>query len=325
MVPYYGKHGAKQYIHGKPIKFGYKMWVAATRLGYVIQLFPYQGAGTIHKELGLGGPVVDQLVSKLSKDDGNCYHIIFDNFFTGMTLLCHLKEKYGFAATGTIRSNRKGSVPQRDAKKMEKEKRGSYDSVLDKDTGICITRWKDSKVVTMASTYAGVNPIKKAQRYSKAEKKRVEITQPNVVAEYNYGMGGVDRFDQNIAAYMITQRSKKWWWPVFRFCVDLAVQNAYQIYRLQARGVSKKLDSLGFRRAIVEVYSKKYIKDSSGLFKHPQMCESNEVRYDNVGHWIKKATQQRCQNKPCKCTTLYCCEKCTVALDPECFKAYHTC
>ena len=108
----------------------------------------------------------------------------------------------------SIRSNRTGSVPLRDANKMEKEKRGLYNSVLDKDTGICITRWKDSKVVTMASTYAGVNPIKKAQRYSKAEKKRVEITQPNV-AEYNYGMGGVDRFDQNIAAYMITQRSKK--------------------------------------------------------------------------------------------------------------------
>ena len=233
------------------------MWVAATRLGYVVQLFPYQGTGTIHKELGLEGSVVDQLVSKLPKNDGNCYHIIFDNFFTRMTLLCYLKEKYGFAATGTIRSNRTGSVPLRDANKMKKKERGSYDSVLDKDTGICITRWKDSKVVTMASIYAGVNPVKKAQRYSKAEKKRVEITQPNVVAEYNYGMGGVDRFNQNIAAYMTTQRSKKWWWPVFRFCVDLAVQNAYQIYCLQARGVSKKLDSLGFRRAIVEVYFKK--------------------------------------------------------------------
>ena len=147
----------------------------------------------------------------------------------------------------------------------------------------------------MASTYAGVNPIKKAQRYSKAEKKRVEITQPNVVAEYHYGMGGVDRFDQNIAAYMITQRSKKWWWSVFRFCNDMVVQNAYQIYRLQARGLSKKLDCLGFRRAIIEVYSKKYTKDSSGLFKHPQMCQSNEVRHDNVGHWIKKAMQRRCQ------------------------------
>ena len=122
---------------------------------------------------------------KLPKDDGNCYHIIFDNFFMGMTLLCHLKEKYGFVARGTTRSNRTGSVSLRDANKMEKEKRESYDSVLDKDTRICITRWKDSKVVTVASTYTGVNPIKKSQRYSKAEKKRVEITQPNVVAEYN--------------------------------------------------------------------------------------------------------------------------------------------
>ena len=36
MVPCYGKHGAKQYIHGKPTKFGYKMWVATAHLGYVI-------------------------------------------------------------------------------------------------------------------------------------------------------------------------------------------------------------------------------------------------------------------------------------------------
>ena len=122
MVPYYGKHGAKLYIYGKPIKFGYKMWMAATHLGYIIQLFPSQGAETIHKKLGLGGSVVDQLVSKLPKDDGKCYHIILDNFFTRMTLLCHLKEKYGFAATGTIRCNRTGSVPIRDANKMEKKR-----------------------------------------------------------------------------------------------------------------------------------------------------------------------------------------------------------
>jgi len=34
MIPYFGRHGAKQYIHGKPMKFGYKMWVLATRLDY---------------------------------------------------------------------------------------------------------------------------------------------------------------------------------------------------------------------------------------------------------------------------------------------------
>ena len=36
MVPYYGRHGCKQYIQNKPVKFGYKLWVVATPLGYAI-------------------------------------------------------------------------------------------------------------------------------------------------------------------------------------------------------------------------------------------------------------------------------------------------
>lgn len=38
MVPYYGRHGTKQHIHGKPIRFGYKLWSAATRNGYLVHL-----------------------------------------------------------------------------------------------------------------------------------------------------------------------------------------------------------------------------------------------------------------------------------------------
>ena len=36
MVSYFGKHGAKEYIHGKPVKFEFKLWVMATPLGYCI-------------------------------------------------------------------------------------------------------------------------------------------------------------------------------------------------------------------------------------------------------------------------------------------------
>ena len=46
IVPYFDKHGTKQYIRGKPIKYGYKMWVIATPGGYAIQFYLYQGAGT---------------------------------------------------------------------------------------------------------------------------------------------------------------------------------------------------------------------------------------------------------------------------------------
>ena len=38
--------------------------------------------------------------------------------------------------------------------------------------------------------------------------------------------GGVDRIDQNISAYMINLRTKKWWWPLVRFVADVAVNNA---------------------------------------------------------------------------------------------------
>ena len=43
MVPYYGCHGCKQYTQNKPVKFGYKLRVAATPLGYGIQFYPYAG------------------------------------------------------------------------------------------------------------------------------------------------------------------------------------------------------------------------------------------------------------------------------------------
>ena len=37
MVPYFGRHGCKQFMKSKPVKFGYKLWVAATPIGYAIQ------------------------------------------------------------------------------------------------------------------------------------------------------------------------------------------------------------------------------------------------------------------------------------------------
>ena len=66
MVPYFGRHGAKQYVQGKFIKFGYKMWVAPTCDGYCIQFKPYLGLGTdLDPSFGLGGSVVNALASIL--------------------------------------------------------------------------------------------------------------------------------------------------------------------------------------------------------------------------------------------------------------------
>ena len=66
MIPYFGRHDAKQFLRGKLIRFDNKVWCLCDRLGYLIQCEPYQGAsGTYDKEVGVGASVVLDLVSKL--------------------------------------------------------------------------------------------------------------------------------------------------------------------------------------------------------------------------------------------------------------------
>ena len=52
--------------------------------------------------------------------------------------------------------------------------------------------------------------------------------------------------DQNISVYIINIRNK-WWCPLFRFSIDLAFNNANQLYGLQPLQPGQRvLDLLGF-------------------------------------------------------------------------------
>ena len=75
------------------------------------------------------------------------------------------------------------------------------------------------------------NAPRESSSFVKAQIGRAEIGQPQSIFLCNKGMGGVNRLNQNISPYMIGHGSKKWLWPVFRFCLDLSVNNAYQLYR----------------------------------------------------------------------------------------------
>ena len=130
MVPYFRRHGCKQYMRNKPVKFSYKFWVAATPLGYTIRFYPNAGKDENYDpNLGLGGSAVATLAEKLpSQVVSNC-HIIIDNFFTSPNVLRILKER-GIAANGTVRINRVEKAPLRPIKEMEKLERGASVSLL---------------------------------------------------------------------------------------------------------------------------------------------------------------------------------------------------
>ena len=119
------------------------------------------------------------LMSKLPTVPDSHYHAVMDNFFASSSLLQVLKES-GIAATGTVRANRTEKAPLQAVDDMKKQARGISDVVNNKKSNVTLVRSKDNKVVTVASTLYGNEPIKRARRYIKDQGGRVEVDQ-------NYG------------------------------------------------------------------------------------------------------------------------------------------
>ena len=140
MVPYYGRHVCKQYIQNKPVKFGYKLWVAATPVCHGIQFYHYAGKDdNYNKDIGLGGSAVMTLMSKLPTVHDSHYHAVTDNFFTSPSLLQVLKES-GIAATGTVRANRTKKAPLQAVDDIRKQARGISDGANYKKSNVTIVR-----------------------------------------------------------------------------------------------------------------------------------------------------------------------------------------
>ncbi|KAK9754379.1 Transposase IS4 [Popillia japonica] len=165
MVPYFGRHGCKQFIHGKPIRYGYKLW----------WFEPYQGASTNistkYSGYGVGPAVVLEYADVLKKKWPNVQmHLFFDNFFSTLPLL-ELLSNNNLRGTGTIRENRIPASPLMDSKRMKKQPRGSYDYRKVDGENIIVVKWHDNSIVTVCSNSAGVNPVHSVKRFSQKEKK----------------------------------------------------------------------------------------------------------------------------------------------------------
>ena len=72
MVPYYGRHGDKQYTRGKPVRFGFKLWAICTSDGFLYHAEPCCGSHTKVTDIGfgLGGNVVLQMIEKVNMQPG---------------------------------------------------------------------------------------------------------------------------------------------------------------------------------------------------------------------------------------------------------------
>lgn len=170
-----------------------------------------------------------------------------------------------------------------------------------------VCRWLDNNLVTMCSN--------KDQGFSQKEKKKVAVQQPVLIKEYNIIMGGVDRSDQNISLYRTSIRGKKWHFPLFAHCIDMAVTNDWQLHRLYGG----KFTNLTFRRSIAWIYYLCLL-----VAKRTKCFQAIINRKCGLPiHWITKL-DKRLRCRMCHKKASNTCTKCNVTLHVECFMKYHS-
>lgn len=104
---------------------------------------------------GAASNVVMRLAHMIPKHQN--YQLYFDNYFTSLRLLEYL-AKEGIHSLGTIRRNRIPDCKLLPKKVILKKLRGYSEEYVADFNGIDISNvaWKDNKIFTLASTFAGI-------------------------------------------------------------------------------------------------------------------------------------------------------------------------
>lgn len=116
-------------------------------------------------------------------------------------------------------------------KKLRKKLRGTFVQKTNNNKNITVVKWPDNKCVTLSSTYCCVQHVDEVKRYSKVDKKKVVVSCPKVVKEYNHCMGVVDLFDMLVSLYRTGMKTRRWYFGIFSQIIDVCVNNAWLLYR----------------------------------------------------------------------------------------------
>ncbi|KAF2881034.1 hypothetical protein ILUMI_25141 [Ignelater luminosus] len=198
--------------------------------------------------------------------------------------------------------------PWIESKALKKKVRGCFEYKTSKDNDVMMSRWNDNNIVTVTSNVTPAYPIRNVKRYSSKDKKQIFVTQPNIIHIYNDNMGGVHRCDQNLSLYRTSIRGKKWYFPLFTHCIDMVIENAWQLHRISGGN----LNQLAFPRAVACGILETYNKDSRRFSKVSQMHHGSS-RYDCLEHLAEfRKNQRRCGVYHKKIKVF--CKKCDIAL-----------
>lgn len=148
-------------------------------------------------------------------------------------------------------------------------------------------------------------------------------------------MGGVDKFDQYMANYSISQKSRRWWLKLFYYMIDTAIVNSFILYKESCNTMKKKyISQLEFRSRLTDElisnFSSRKKQASSPqdrIIKKKMKLSIKSSSFDNVQHLPKFISNyRRCKmysTKKQEKRSNMVCITCEVTLCKNCFEPYH--
>jgi len=323
MIAFRGRLGFRQYLPGKPTKYGIKVWMRAdSENGYCNQFDIYTGKSGDNINTGLG--LCSRVVVNLTKAIENKNHIVnIDNYFTSYDLFKILSEKKIFAR-GTARSNRK-HFPK-DILHPKCVKNQGEKKVLQRGK-IAAYAWRDKKTIFFLSSADDPTLDNLEVRRKQKDGTQILVASPSVVQNYNIKMNGVDKSDQTRTEYPSFRMCRRWWTYIFFFLLDLAVANSFILmkespnHQMQTNtGKNKGRTLMSFRINL----AKQLLNNFRGNRKRKRL---SNVDPNDVEHWpYENDKRGRCKqyfNQKVRKDVKIKCSGCDLFLCLGCFRDFH--
>ena len=128
-------------------------------------------------------------------------------------------------------------------------------------------------------------------------------------------------FNQFVSTYRVRIRSKKWWWPFFAWALNASMANAWNLFRTVQK---ESLGILEFQRQVVMTILTSFGRNKPEKSLAFSRNVASIVKLDTKNHILVKATSKYCRCKHDGGRSICLCQKCNVALHPNCFKDYHS-
>ena len=120
-------------------------------------------------------------------------------------------------------------------------------------------KWFDNRGVTMlGACLEECNKVSTVTRRIKGQSAKIPAPCPEIIKDYNCGMGGVDLLDQKTAAYKLDHKSSggRYYLRLFFDLMDISVVNSHAIYKvLYPKGMELLDYKIALAKSLIGTYN----------------------------------------------------------------------